>query len=200
MRLSRIYSNREDVFGPIDFAVGLSVVLAEIRLPENMGKDTHNLGKSLLARLIDFCFLSKPKELILLQHGALFEGYVFFLEVQLHDLTFLTVRRGVDDATRIAFKKHADGRRLLTGLSDAAWDHFNVPFERARALLDALLDWRSLKPWDYRKEIGYLLRSQDDYREVIQLRKFSYAHADWKPFVAHLLGFDAGPVAAFYVK
>jgi uncharacterized protein YydD (DUF2326 family) len=49
--------------------------------------------------------------------------------------------------------------------------------------------------------LGYLLRSQDDYRDVFQLRKLaSAAHAGWKPFLAHVLGFDARLVAQRYEK
>ena len=67
-------------------------------------------------------------------------------------------------------------------------------------MLDSLLDWRGLKPWSYRKAIGYLLRSQEDYGDVFQLKKFASAHADWKPFLAHLLGFNAELVESHYKK
>ncbi len=50
MKLSKIYSNFPEVFPEIHFRDGLNVVLAEIRLPENKNKDTHNLGKSLFGR------------------------------------------------------------------------------------------------------------------------------------------------------
>ena len=53
-----------------------------------------------------------------------------------------------------------------------------------------MLDWRNLKPWPFRMGLGYLLRSQDDFRDVFHLRKFASSHADWKPFLAHILGFD----------
>ncbi len=33
MKLSRLYSNKPDLFEPVDFVPGLNVVLAEIRLP-----------------------------------------------------------------------------------------------------------------------------------------------------------------------
>ena len=46
MKLSRLYSNKPDLFESLDFAQGLNVVMAEIRLPENREKDTHNLGKT----------------------------------------------------------------------------------------------------------------------------------------------------------
>ena len=40
-----------DMFEPVDFVQGLNVVMAEIRLPENRNKDTHNLGKTTLGRI-----------------------------------------------------------------------------------------------------------------------------------------------------
>jgi uncharacterized protein YydD (DUF2326 family) len=79
MRLSKLYSNHHNIFTPIVFNVGLNVVMAEIRLPENKDKDTHNLGKSTLGRLIDFTLLSKQDpNLFLLKHYDLFEDFVFF--------------------------------------------------------------------------------------------------------------------------
>ena len=75
-----------------------------------------------------------------------------------------------------------------------------MPFERAQDMLDSLLDWRALKPWPFRKELGYLLRSQDDYRDVFQLHKFKGPHSDWKPYLAHILGFNAELIGRHYEK
>jgi uncharacterized protein YydD (DUF2326 family) len=201
MKLSRLYSNKPDIFEPVDFASGLNVVMAEIRLPENRNKDTHNLGKTTLGRLLDFGFLAKrdPK-FFLFKHHDLFKDFVFFLEIELEDASFVTVLRGVDDATKISFKKHQAGHQDFSVLPISEWDHQEVPFERARDLLDGLLDWRALKPWSFRKGLGYLLRSQDDFRDVFQLRKFQAAHAGWKPFLAHILGFDAPLIEQHYAK
>jgi uncharacterized protein YydD (DUF2326 family) len=116
------------------------------------------------------------------------------------DGSHVTVRRSVGEASRVAFKKHVMGHQDFSTLSDHEWDHFDVPFERAKELLDSLLDWRALKPWAYRKGLGYFLRSQDDFRDVFNLRKFASAHADWKPFLAHILGFDDDLVAQHYAK
>jgi uncharacterized protein YydD (DUF2326 family) len=201
MKLSRLYSNKHDLFEPVEFVQGLNVVMAEIRLPENRNKDTHNLGKSTLGRLLDFGFLAKrdPK-FFLFKHAELFQDFIFFLEIELEDASFVTIRRGVEEATKISFKRHEAGHQDLTGLPLAEWDHRDMPFERARDLLDGLLDWRALKPWTFRKGLGYLLRSQDDFRDVFHLRKFAAAHSDWKPFLAHVLGFDAQIVAQHYEK
>ena len=201
MKLSRLYSNKPDLFEPVEFVQGLNVVLAEIRLPENRSKDTHNLGKTTLGRLLDFGFLAKrdPK-FFLLKHLDLFQEFVFFLELELEDASFVTIRRGVEETTKISFKRHEAGHQDLSALPIPEWDHQDVPFDRARELLDGLLDWRALNPWAFRKGLGYLLRSQDDFRDVFQLRKFANAHADWKPFLAHILGFNAQLIAQHYEK
>lgn len=201
MKLSRLYSNKPDLFEPVEFVHGLNVVMAEIRLPENRSKDTHNLGKTTLGRLLDFGFLAKrdPK-FFLFKHVELFLDFIFFLEIELEDASFVTIRRGVEEATKISFKRHEAGHQDLSGLPLADWDHQEMPFERARDLLDGLLDWRTLKPWAFRKGLGYLLRSQDDFRDVFHLRKFAAAHSDWKPFLAHILGFDAQLITRHYEK
>lgn len=201
MKLSRLYSNKPDLFEPVDFVSGLNVVMAEIRLPENRNKDTHNLGKTTLGRLLDFGFLAERNaKFFLFKHLDLFKDFVFFLEIELADSSYVTVRRSVEEASKISFKKHEASHQDFTALPAAEWDHLDMPFERARDMLDSLLDWRALKPWSYRKGLGYQLRSQDDFRDVFHLRKFAAAHSDWKPFLAHILGFNAQLIASHYEK
>jgi uncharacterized protein YydD (DUF2326 family) len=201
MKLSRLYSNRPDLFAPVEFVSGLNVVMAEIRLPENQNRDTHNLGKTTLGRMLDFGFLAgRDAKFFLFKHLDLFKEFVFFLEVELMDASYLTVRRGVEEATKISFKKHEASHQDFTALPTSEWDHLDMPFERARDMLDGLLDWRALKPWSYRNGLGYLLRSQDDFRDVFHLRKFAAAHSEWKPVLAHILGFNALLVDLHYQK
>lgn len=201
MKLSRLYSNKPSQFEPVEFRTGLNVVLGEIRLPQNRDKDTHNLGKTTLGRLLDFAFLAtRDTKFFLFKHLELFKEFVFFLEIELMDASYVTVRRSVEEATKISFKKHRANHQDFSALPASEWDHLDMPFERARELLDGLLDWRALKPWSYRKGLGYLLRSQDDFRDVFHLRKFASGHADWKPFLSHVLGFDAKLVALHYEK
>lgn len=201
MRLSRLYCNRPELFEPIRFVPDLNVVLAEIRVPENRKRDTHNLGKSTLGGLLDFGFLaSRDPKFFLFKHLDLFATFVFFLEIELLDGTFVTVRRSVAEASKIAFKIHDKPITDLLAVPDHKWDHFNVPFDRARALLDSLLNWNALKPWQYRKGLGYFLRSQEDYQDVFQLRRFAGGHADWKPLLAQLLGFEADLLVRHYAK
>ena len=201
MKPSKLYSNRPAVFAPVEFKPELNVVLAEIRRPENRDLDTHNLGKTTLGRLIDFGFLAgRDAKFFLFKHLDRFEEFTFFLEIELLDGTYVTVRRSVAEASKISFKKHRTRHQDFSTLPNLEWDHVDVPFDRAKDLLDSLLDWRALKPWHYRKGLGYFLRSQEDFRDVFQLRKFANAHADWKPFLAHILGFDADLITRHYDK
>ena len=110
MKLSRLYSSKPDLFEPVEFVQGLNVVMAEIRLPENRNRDTHNLGKTTLGRLLDFAFLAKrdPK-FFLFKHVELFKDFIFFLEIELEDASFVTIRRGVEEATKIMLEVHHKG-------------------------------------------------------------------------------------------
>jgi uncharacterized protein YydD (DUF2326 family) len=201
MKLSRLYSNKSDLFIPVEFVPGLNVVMADIRLPENRKKDTHNLGKTTFGRLLDFCLLAgKSSKFFLFKHFDLFKEFVFFLEVELMDGSYVTVRRSVKEATKISFKKHETGYQDFTTTPGFEWDHLDMPFERAREMLDSLLDLRAVKPWSYRKGLGYQLRSQDDYLDVFHLRKFAAAHSEWKPYLAHILGFNAQLIESHYEK
>lgn len=202
MKLSRLYSNKSNLFKPVEFAQGLNVIMAEIRLPENRDKDTHNLGKTTLGRLLDFSFLAKrDAKFFLFKHPDLFQEFVFFLEIELEDASFVTIRRSVKEASKISFKKHTAGHQDLSVLPITEWDHQDVPFKRAVRLLDGLLDWRAFKSWTFRNGLGYLLRSQDDFRDAFHLSRSAAAkQADWKPFLAHVLGFDAGLISQYYEK
>lgn len=201
MKLSKLYTNKPDVFEPLFFTPGLNVVMAEIRLPENRRKDTHNLGKTTLGQVLNFCLLStRDSNFFLFKHFNLFKDFVFFLEIELLNSKFVTVKRGVEEASKISFKKHDTGNRDFGSLTDDEWDHFSLPFERAKSLLDGLLNLTSMKPWSFRKGLGYLLRSQDDFSDVFQLRKFQSVHSDWKPYLAHILGFNSDLVESYYQK
>jgi uncharacterized protein YydD (DUF2326 family) len=201
MKLSKLYSNKPELFESVNFISGLNVVMAEIRLPENKNKDTHNLGKTTLGRLLDFCLLSgRDKDFFLFKHPNLFNDFIFFLEIELLDGSFITIQRSVRESSKISFKKHQINHQDFSLLPDQEWDHSNIPFERAKGLLDGILDLHSLKPWKFRQGLGYLLRLQDDYKDVFRLSDFLGKHDSWKPYLAHILGFNASIIKKYYEK
>ncbi len=198
MKLSKAYSNRPSVFEPVRFNEGLNAIVAEIRLPQNLHRDTHNLGKSTFGLLLDFCLLStRDPSMSLIKHDS-FNDFEFFLELRLVTGGLLTIRRSVEESSKISFKRHLEHDQDLIDLPEDQWDHYLVPFERARSILDGYLDLTDLKPWNFRNGIGYLLRGQGDYSDVFQLQRFASAHKDWKPFIAHILGFDSESIKKYY--
>jgi len=201
MKLTRLYSNRPEIFQPVEFNAGLSAVFAEIRIPENRQLDTHNLGKSIFGELIDFCLLKgKDPDYFLYRYPERFSDFAFLLEMEVGAGDFLTIRRPVDPGSKIDFKRSEVSLPDANDLDREEWDHLELPFEKANLLLDGILDFTVLQPWGLRKLVGYLIRSQQDYRDVFQLGKFSGKHRDWKPFVAHLMGIPAQPVIDLYEK
>jgi uncharacterized protein YydD (DUF2326 family) len=205
MQISRLYSNKPAIFAPIDFncrdkANVMNVVIGEVHKPKDKKRDSHNLGKTTLLHLIDFLMLKGlSTEHFLYKNSDRFGDFIFFIEIALNSGEYATVRRGVSAATKIALVKHADQGMEWTNEPDEEWDHVDLPIDEAIKLLDAWLDLRILKPYDYRKAITYFLRAQGDWSDELQLQKFaSGKDVHWKPFVAHLFGFNSAPVERKY--
>jgi uncharacterized protein YydD (DUF2326 family) len=205
MQISGVYSNHPEIFLPVRFNYGLdaqelNVVLGEVRRPADKKRDSHNLGKTTLLNLIDFLMLKgvSPGN-FLIKHQERFKPFVFYIEIALNSGDFATVRRSVATPTKIALKRHPEGRQNYAEEDETAWDHVDVAIEEAIKLLDAWLDLRVLKPYDYRKAITYFLRAQGDWTDELQLEKFQMGRdLHWKPFVAHLFGFNANSVQRKY--
>jgi len=198
MILTKIYSNLDAKFTPITFRTGLNIILGEITNPENLNKDTHNLGKSKLAELIDYCLLrGRSQEFFLFKHLDKFEEFVFFLEIEYQKEKFITIKRSVRDNSKISIFKHMDKYQNHTSLDEQKWTHSNLPIKRAKQTLDSFFNLEVIKPWDYRMPVSYALRSQSDYKDVFQLSKFVH-HITWKPYVAQLLGLNSDLVKKQY--
>ncbi len=178
----------------------MNVILGEVRRPADKRKDSHNLGKTTLLNLIDFLMLKGVTSThFLVKHQNRFANFVFYIEIGLNAGDFATVRRSVSKPNRIALKRHAEQGMDFSLEGDAQWNHADLPVEEAVKLLDAWLDLRILKPYDYRKAITYFLRSQGDWADELQLEKFQIGRdLYWKPIVAHLFGFNAYPVQRKY--
>ena len=198
MKLIKLYSNFPRKFRTVLFRDGLNVVLGSIKNPAARDKDTHNLGKTLFAQIIDFCLLKgKDPGFFLFKHIQ-FQDFAFFLELRTHKGEYVTIRRTVNEASKGSFKRHAEPNQDFTELHQQGWDHWQLPFEASRQLLDGILDLTVLGPWSFRHAISYSLRSQRDYDDPFKLAKFAGSHADWKPFLAHILGFSGAVVADGY--
>lgn len=192
MKLSHLYTNKPDLFAPIRFREGLNVILARIQHPKEHEKTGHNLGKSRLIDVLDFCLLKDvgTKDHFLKTREDLFGELVFFLELRLHGGGFVTVRRPVREATSIAFKRHTEPHQNFAALPNDQWDHVDVSLSASVKLLDSYLSLTAIKPWQYRTGISYFMRRQADYGDEFRLSKSKGRDIYWKPYVAKVLGFD----------
>ncbi len=200
MKLSKIYSNQSKLFPPINFHDGLNVIFGKVLHPTNNLKDSHNLGKSTLIELIDFLLLKETltNHFLTVNHTR-FVDFVFYLELQTDDGQFLTIRRSIETASKICFKKHSARGQDFSTLDDNSWDGVNVPIETAVKTLDGYLNLDVIGKWSYRKGVSYFLRTQADYLDVFQIAKYNKGRdAEWKPYLAKLLGFDDESVSKKY--
>jgi len=198
MKLSKLYCNQP--FQNIEFNLengGLNVILADVKKKSD-DTNTHNLGKSTLLDLIDFLLLRDTKKehwLLSTTDGngqRIFENYVFYLEILLNSGKFLTIKRAVNETTKISFKLHEIKSEGF--IEYEFWDADKLPFAKAKSRLIEYLDFDFFedKAYDYRKSLGYCLRRQGDYQDVFKLDKFVGKHKFWKPFMFDFLGFDGG--------
>lgn len=198
MKLSKLYCNQP--FQNIQFNLengGFNVILADVKKRSD-DANTHNLGKSTLLDLIDFMLLKETKK----EHWLLsttdnngqpvFYKYVFYLEILLNSGKFLTIKRAMNETTKISFKLHEIKSEGFVEYE--FWDFDKLPFAKAKTHLIKYLDFDFFegKAYDYRKSLGYCLRRQGDYQDVFKLDKFVGKHKFWKPFMFDFLGFDGG--------
>jgi uncharacterized protein YydD (DUF2326 family) len=195
MQLSKLYCNKRG-FKNIKFNLnGLNVVFAEVKSDLKDKKNSHDLGKSKLAELIDFMLLKAIDKnhflLKIVENGrSVFHDYVFYLELYLNSGKYLTIRRNISSNTKISFSINDQEQEGF--VPPSRWDNEDVPIERAQGFLSDYLsmDFFHNKEYDYRKSINYSLRSQDDFKDVYKLNKFSGGRdIYWKPFMFDLLGF-----------
>ena len=198
MKIRRIYCSDESQFHNMVFVDGFNVIQAEITDRSDEKKDTHNLGKTLLINLIDFLMLKQiaSKKKFFLTKGG-FEGQVFFAELQLNSDNYLVIRRSVDAPSKISFKR---SKKALQGFNtNLVWDEEDMALDKAREYLNGQLHFDIVPKWPYRKSVTYFLRTQNDFRDIFRLDKFSRgADRDWKPFMFDMLGFDGNLIAKKY--
>ncbi|MFI2959726.1 DUF2326 domain-containing protein [Priestia sp. JSM ZJ58] len=196
MKLNKLYSSHPEYFETINFNKGLNIVLAEVRDPSNTSRSTHDLGKSLLASLIDYCLLKEiKKDFFLYKHYDRFEEFTFYLEIALDNGHFCTIKRSVKRKSKIFINVSSEEK---TYNFNSLWD-FNEGIKKAKEYLDKLLSFEILPNKSYRTLISYFLRDQASFMDVFRLSKFSRSNdIEWKPIVAELLGIDSKNIITKY--
>lgn len=197
MKLSKLYSNC-DLFKDITFKPnGLNVIYADVVMDIADKKNSHNLGKSKLAELIDYLLIKKidKKHFLAKTTDAngepAFGNHIFYLEILLNSGQYLTIKRDLQESSKTSFSLNAQTTDGYT--PPLNWEHENLGLTVAKETLAEYLnfDFFKNKPYDYRKAINYCIRMQPDYEDVYRLSKFKGGKdIDWKPFMFDLLGFD----------
>lgn len=197
MKLSKLYSNdrrfRNITFNP----KGLSVIYADILTDLKEKKNSHDLGKTKLAELIDYLLIKQiDKNHFLLKikdekDNSIFINHIFYLEIYLNDGRFLTIKREIQNQSKTSFS--VNDQTVEGYLPPSIWQFEDLGLDAAKKRLAEYLkfDFFKNKPYDYRKAINYCIRMQPDYEDVYRLSKFKGGKdIDWKPFMFDLLGFD----------
>lgn len=197
MKLSKLYSNRP--FHNVTFITkkgGLNAIIADSHKDNRTGNQ-HCVGKTKLADLVDFMLLKGVEKSFFFYKSSAkekFAGYEFYLEILLNDGRYLTLKRSVDNHSKISFKlneKSKEGYPLIDQFDET------LGFDKAKNKLNELLSFDFCKEnnENYRRLVNYSLRTQGDYEPkmntIFQLRKFTKnKDKDWKPLLFSLLGFD----------
>lgn len=201
MKLSAIYCSDAELFPRITFfEEGLSVIFARVFDPANLKKDSHNLGKTFLIRVIDFVLMASVDKYHPFRiHADRFDSLVFFGEFLSNNGKYITVRRPVTGRAKVCVNVSDSGEQNYATLPEEQWLHSNLSNVKAENLLDSYFALDAIKPYEYRKGLGYFLRRQSDYDDEFRISRFGRgADLDWKPFTAMLLGFDGDLVKAKY--
>ncbi|MCR6638985.1 MAG: DUF2326 domain-containing protein [Sporocytophaga sp.] len=205
MKLSKLYCN-DDRFKNITFNLkGISVIYADVLTNIREKKNSHDLGKTKLAELIDYLLVKKiDKKNFLLkitndQGHSVFKKHIFYLEVLLNDGKFLTIKRSIENHTKTSIS--INEQRVEGYKPPEKWDYEDLGIDIAKQTLESYFnfDFFKSKPYDYRKAINYCIRMQPDYEDVYRLSKFKGgSDIDWKPFMFDLLGFNGDVLRTKY--
>ncbi|CEP81959.1 DUF2326 domain-containing protein [Paraclostridium sordellii] len=200
MKLIKLYSS-DSRFKTVEFGERFNLVLGIISDESQLTKDSHNLGKSSLIELIDFMLLKSLKKESYLNLQE-FKEHIFFLEVEINEDKYITIKRSIKNNTKISFKISKNKNNDFT--NNHEWDYKDLPLnskdktKNPKNILQDQLDFNVLEEFNYRKYISYFLRGQTDYSDPFHLSKFSGGDAQWKPLLFELLGFNSKDIEEKY--
>lgn len=174
MKLSKLYANKE-TFKSVHFDKGINFILST----------DHSVGKTTLFYLIDFCllkwdkgFLTKPQ----------FKDYVFYLELELSDNKYITIKRPVSGTANTEVKIANSKDEFLYATEFDTRGGIDVVKKFLENKFEFCIE-------DYRQYIAYFLRDQDNQSDIFRLNKFLRQNdIYYKPIVANLLGIDGNKI------
>lgn len=190
MKLSKLYCSHSEAFKPIVFKRDLNIVLAEIRNPENHEKTTHDLGKTLLCTLLNYCLLKKSDSgLFLNKHYEKFKDFEFYLEIVIDLDSFYTIKRSVKKKSNIEIYEHGKPKYLLEEKAELI---FSGGINKAKDYLNSELNFEVLRNRNYRSSLSYFLRDQSSFTNVFKTSNFNRSKdIDWKSPLSELFSINS---------
>ncbi|MEZ5530712.1 MAG: DUF2326 domain-containing protein [Porticoccaceae bacterium] len=195
IKLSRLYSNKKNIFPDIAFKDGLNVVFASVSKRAEK-KSSHSLGKTTLVDIIDFCFLKTLSRDHIFRKEC-FSDFIFYLEVQFGENRFITIKRAVSGKTSILMRRQ---RLRVEDDHQINWDYEGLSLKNARETLNKLICPVSLQKngFGYRNGLRYCLRKQTQYENTFKVNSSRESDADWAPYLASVIGIDVQSVRNKY--
>lgn len=198
-----MYCNFPDIFPDITFNAGINIVFAKVKQIKKRESDSHNLGKTFLSSVIDFVLLAQiTKSHPFNKRKDLFSDFIFYLELQLNNGMYATIRRATTGRQNIAINQHSNTDVEHRDLELKSWTYHRLGLASAKETLDNILGLSVLQQnkFSYRKGLRYFIRKQpQDYADVLRISKFIRSNdPDWKPFIGAILGFDPHLILSKY--
>ncbi|HIF9244724.1 TPA: DUF2326 domain-containing protein [Photobacterium damselae] len=189
--LSKLYSNKDDIFPPIKFHNGLNIVYASVSKDKKSSKNhSHSVGKTTLLEVIDYLLVKKiDKKHFFNKHKIIFSSFIFYLQIKTSNSLFVTIRR--DILGKIWIKTH-DSDIDARDLTDESWDHTGLGVDKARTELSRIfgLQVSPQLATNFRKGLRYCFRRQGEFRDTFKVKSVNEKASAWKPYLGGLLGID----------
>ena len=200
MKINKVYCNKPEIFPTIEFHDGLNVIFGQVRDYKELDKDVHNLGKTFLITVIDFCLLVgiDNKHPFKVNESA-FKDFVFYIELY-DEGKRITIKRSTEKPTKASIYTGSLAHHEFTQLPDELWTYSEVVLKDAVEIIDNIVKIYPIYPnYNYRKALSYIMRRQTDYNEVFKTSPFAHSpDSDWKLFLSLLLGLDYEKFAEKY--
>jgi len=189
IKLSKIYSNQDEVFPEVRFKTGLNIVFASVT--KGLGdRDSHSLGKTLFIKLLDYMLIKEVRPGNFPRKPQ-FSDFIFYLELQISASFYVTVRRSPEG--KVFLHTHEDETNLF-GLPDDKWEYPKLGSRVAKQKLDDIVMLSALRKKDftYRHGLRYCFRTQNNYEDIFKVNTSREGDLNWKPYLGGLLGIDSG--------
>ncbi|MDE3273085.1 DUF2326 domain-containing protein [Pseudoalteromonas sp. G4] len=195
IKLSKIYSNKRNIFPDIEFKDGLNVIFASVSKNSDK-KSSHSLGKTTLIDILDFCFLKQISKDHILKKNC-FSEFEFFLEVQCGKNRFVTIKRPV--VGKISITSTSKKARFDSSESES-WDYQELAFKTAKEHLNQLICPKPIlmAGFNYRNGLRYCFRKQTQYENTFKVNNSRESDASWTPYLASIIGINSRYVEEKY--